>query len=553
MRTHISLPARQHAQITVSDVCVTRGATPVLRHVDLTVTPASRTAIVGENGRGKSTLLHVMAGSLPPTSGTVRRVGALAIAEQEMGISTERRTVGDVLAEALAAPLAALKRLDVAAAKLGDGSATDTNSAADQSLSDASAEYVAALGAVEVLDAWDVERRLQIAVEALGAVTDKSRLLSELSVGQRYRVRLACVLASSAYFLLLDEPTNHLDVAGLKFMTDRLRSWHGGVVVVSHDRAFLADFAQTIVDVDPSKDGRPRVYGGGFEGYRTARLAERQRWEEGYERQQSDHERLAEDLSAAQNRLVTGWRPEKGTPKHGRATRAGGLVRSVRRREEALAAHAVSLPQPPQILRFPELPESVDSPVVDVSKVSVAGRLRGPISFSVPRRGRMVLTGPNGAGKSTLLSVISGDVVPDTGTVSVRQGTRVGFLRQESALPEGKRAAEVYEARREASILAGVGASGEAVSIRDLGLLCPAEMNKRVEELSTGQRRRLDLALVLAGWPHILLLDEPTNHLSIALVDKLTEALMGTPACVIVATHDRQLLADTADWERVTL
>lgn len=334
------LPARSRAQLIASDISVTRGTTSVLHHVDLTLTPVSRIAVVGENGRGKSTLLHVLAGTLTPDSGTVQRIGTIGLAEQEMDAS-DHRTVGQAVADAIAEPLAALARLDAASHALTDG--TDA----------AAAEYAAALEHAEALDAWDAERRVQVALEALDAETDMTRLLAELSVGQRYRVRLACLLGADDDFLLLDEPTNHLDRSGLEFLTAQIRSRNGGVVVVSHDRALLSDFAETIVDLDPTPDDRPRVYGNGYSGYRDGRLAERERWEQEYDKQQAERARLQDSLSAAQNRLVSGWRPEKGTNKHGRATRAGSLVQSVHRRQEALETHAITVPEPPQVFRFP--------------------------------------------------------------------------------------------------------------------------------------------------------------------------------------------------------
>ena len=141
------LPARGRAQLIASDVSVMRGATPVLNHVDLTLTPVSRVAIVGENGRGKSTLLHVLAGTLAPDSGTVQRIGTIGVAEQEMDAS-DQRTVGEAVADAIAEPLAAVARLDVASHALADG--TDATAA----------EYAAALEHAETVDAWDAERRV---------------------------------------------------------------------------------------------------------------------------------------------------------------------------------------------------------------------------------------------------------------------------------------------------------------------------------------------------------------------------------------------------------
>ncbi|GAA2185258.1 ABC-F family ATP-binding cassette domain-containing protein [Leucobacter alluvii] len=533
-------PARHHAQLTATDVSVMRGTMSVLNYVNLVVTPSSRVAIVGENGRGKSTLLHVLAGTLPPDSGTVRRIGTLGLAEQEMTAADER-TVGQAVADSIAEPLAALATFDAAARALANG------------IDGAAEEYAASLELAEALDAWDAERRVQIALEALEAETDKTKLLADLSVGQRYRVRLACLLGADHDFLLLDEPTNHIDRSGLDFLTAQLRSRSGGVVVVSHDRALLSDIADTVVDLDPTLDDRPRIYGSGYSRYREGRQAERVRWEQDYDRQQAEHARLQESLSAAQNRLVSGWRPEKGTNKHGRATRAGGLVQNVHRRQEVLEAHAITVPEPPQLFRFPDLPTRTGAVLIDVDNVSVAGRLTEPVSFSLSHRGRLVVTGPNGVGKSTLLSIAAGDLSPDTGTARCPRGTRLGYLRQETALPEDRRVSELYAAHVGELIAAGVMESSEAIGLSQLGLLRPREAGKRVGELSMGQQRRLDLALVLATRPHVLLLDEPTNHLSIALVDELTEALGATQAAVVLSTHDRQLLRDVEDWPSLQL
>ena len=533
------VPARHRAQLTASDVSLMRGANPVLQHVDLVVTPTSRIAIVGENGRGKSTLLHVLAGRLLPDSGTVQRVGTLGVAEQEM--TADGRTVGEAVAEAIAAPLAALADLDAATTALTE----DSPGAADA--------YSAALERAEVLDAWDAERRVQIALEALDAETDTTRPLADLSVGQRYRVRLACLLGADDDFLLLDEPTNHLDRSGLDYLSTQLRSRSGGVVVVSHDRALLTDVVETIVDLDPSPDDRPRTYGNGYSGYRTGRAAERERWEQDHDRQQAEHARLQDRLSAAQNRLVTSWRPEMGQSRHGRATRASGIVQNVHRRQEALEVHAVTVPEPPQLFHFPDLPTRTGAALLTVDDVSVVDRLGGPVSFALSHRGRLVVTGPNGAGKSTLLNVAAGELPPDTGRARVPRHTRVGFLHQETSLPPDQRASEVYTAHVGAAVESGVLAASEAVGLSQLGLLRARESGKRVGELSMGQQRRLDLALMLAPRPHVLLLDEPTNHLSIALVDELTDALGTTQAAIVLSTHDRQLLRDVADWPHLHL
>ncbi|MGW6421886.1 ABC-F family ATP-binding cassette domain-containing protein [Nocardia sp. NPDC055053] len=532
--------ARARAQLACRHIRVQRGERTVLDGVDMTVSPGSRWGIVGENGRGKSTLLHVLAGLLTPDDGAVRRVGTLALATQEMPDHDER-TVGAVIDEHLAAARAAMRRLDEATEAMAAG-----RPGADQ-------DYSEALDLAQLLDAWDADRRVDIALDGLGAVTGRTRPLSTLSVGQRYRVRLAVLLAAGDDFLLLDEPTNHLDRAALDFLTARLRAFPGGVIVVSHDRALLSDVAQTFLDLDPTRDGRPRVYGGGYAGYRDGRRAERERWAEEYEQQQGERSRLAQDLSAAQNRLITGWRPDKGTGKHQRATRAGSVARAVHRRQDELERHRITAPVPPQWFAMPELPARAGVTLVRAEQVTVAGRLTAPVELSLDSGDRLVISGANGAGKSTLLSVLTGSLAPTTGQLHRARKARIRLLRQESRWPLRRRAREVYEAHTAELVTAGLLAESERVALSSLGLLSSHEANKPIGDLSMGQQRRLDLACALAARPHLLLLDEPTNHLSGTLVDELTEALRATTAAVVVATHDRQLGRDLRDWRRLDL
>ncbi|MFI5778022.1 ABC-F family ATP-binding cassette domain-containing protein [Nocardia sp. NPDC051570] len=539
MTVSITLPARSRAQLTASGIHIARGGKTVLAGVGMTVSPRSRWGIVGENGRGKSTLLHILAGTLAPDAGTVQRLGSLGVAEQEMS-ATDDRTVGDVIDIELADARAALRALDEGAAALAD------------ELPGAAEDYAAALDAAETLDAWDADRRVDLALDHLGAVTDRSRRLAELSVGQRYRVRLACLLGAEHDFLLLDEPTNHLDLAGLDFLTSRLRGYRGGVVLVSHDRALLSDVATTMLDLDPSRDGEPRVYGGGFAGYQEGRRAERERWAAEYEQQQTEHARLTRDLSTAQNRLVSGWRPEKGHGKHERATRAPALVRSVHRRRDELEQHAVTMPSPPQRFRMPELPTRPGTVLLRAEEVAVEGRLNEPVEVSLESGSRLVVTGPNGAGKSTLLSVLAGRLEPTTGAVHTARAARVQLLGQESPQAGSRRARDVFNAHMNHLVREGI-SDGGTVSLSSLGLLPSGDVNRPVRDLSMGQQRRLDLAIALASRPHVLLMDEPTNHLSITLVGELTEALQATDAAVVIATHDRQLQRDVASWPHLSL
>ncbi|RLK25671.1 macrolide transport system ATP-binding/permease protein [Micromonospora sp. M71_S20] len=539
----MSLPATagDAAHVRAHGVTVVRGSRRVLNDVSVTVSTRSRVAVVGENGRGKTTLLHVLAGLISPDEGTVHRAGTIGLARQELS-ARDGETVGTLTSAALAASLAALAALDEAslAVAAGDPGADD--------------RYAAALEAATGLDAWDAERRLDVALEALGACTDRDCALSQLSVGQRYRVRLACLLGARHDVLLLDEPTNHLDADGLDFLTRRLREHEGGLAVVSHDRALLRDVADRFLDLDPTRDGTPRLYAGGYDAWQDARRREREAWEQDYEEQQAEHQRLQSAVSKARDRLSTGWRPDKGTGKHQRQSRAPGVVQALHRQQDALRAHRIDVPEPPPTLRWPDLSVRPGAPQLRAYGVAVDGRLAGTVDLTLDGGDRLLVTGANGAGKSTLLAVLAGALRPTQGRVWTAKEARIARIDQETAGHDpGLTAREVHARHVGRLVAGGVLRDADAVPLGALGLLDSDAMRTPVGRMSQGQQRRLDLALALAGRPGLILLDEPTNHLSSALVDELTDAIRATSAAVVVATHDRQLLRDLADWPRLEI
>ncbi|MFH8989505.1 ABC-F family ATP-binding cassette domain-containing protein [Streptomyces sp. NPDC017940] len=536
-----SLPAEAggSAHVRAEGITVTRGSLRVLSDLSVTVSARSRIAVVGENGRGKTTLLHALAGLVEPDAGTVHRTGTIGLARQELS-ARDGATVGTLTSEALAASLAALAALDEATRALAEGAP-----GADD-------RYAAALDAATRLDAWDAERRVDVALGALGACTDRDRPLSTLSVGRRYRVRLACLLGAHHDVLLLDEPTNHLDADGLDFLTRRLRAHEGGLALVSHDRALLRDVADKFLDLDPTRDGAPRLYAGGYDAWQDARRRERERWEQDHEEQQAEHRRLGEAASRARDRLSTGWRPDKGTGKHQRQSRAPGVVQALKRQQDALEAHRIDVPQPPPALRWPDLGVRPGAPQLRAHGVAVAGRLAAPVDLTLDGGDRLLVTGPNGAGKSTLLAVLAGALEPTEGYVRNAAGARVVRVTQETPEQDPALTAREVHARHVGRLVAhGALRDADAVPLGALGLLDPEALRTPVGRMSQGQRRRLDLALALAGRPGLVLLDEPTNHLSSTLVDEVTDALRATSAAVVVATHDRQLLRDLADWPRL--
>ena len=507
MTSHISVRTTTGAaHLRARGLHLARGGRVLLRGLDLTLAPGDRLAVVGENGRGKSTLLEALGGDLEPDAGTIARHGSLGVVSQELAVdASDPRTVGALLDELLARPLGVLHALDEAASALGE----DTGAAAAQ-------RYDDALAAATAIDAWDAPRRLQVALEEVGAITERGRRLDKMSVGQRYRVRLAGVIAARADLLLLDEPTNHLDARGLGHLTQAVREHPGAAAIISHDRALLAEIATGFLDLDPTSDGRPLLVSGGLEQWQQARRRHRAAWEAAHRAQQDEHERLQAQAETARSRLSTGWRPDKGTGRHQRQSRAPGVVRAMNDRLDRLQEHRLDVPTPPPRLRLPASDTRAGTPLLRADGVEVereAGLPPRLASTSLRLAGgdRLLVVGPNGAGKTTLLRVLAGDLAPTVGAVRRLSDARIGLLEQE-----------------------------------DDGARSP-------HRGSPGERRRRALAALFTERPDVALLDEPTNHLGISGVDDLLDALEETPSAVVLATHDRSVLRALAHWPRLAL
>lgn len=507
MTSHISVRTTTGAaHLRARGLHLARGGRVLLRGLDLTLAPGDRLAVVGENGRGKSTLLEALGGDLEPDAGTIARHGSLGVVSQELAVdASDPRTVGALLDELLARPLGVLHALDEAASALGE----DTGAAAAQ-------RYDDALAAATAIDAWDAPRRLQVALEEVGAIAERGRRLDTMSVGQRYRVRLAGVIAARADLLLLDEPTNHLDARGLGHLTQAVREHPGAAAIISHDRALLAEIATGFLDLDPTSDGRPLLVSGGLEQWQQARRRHRAAWEAAHRAQQDEHERLQARAETARSRLSTGWRPDKGTGRHQRQSRAPGVVRAMNDRLDRLQEHRLDVPTPPPRLRLPASDTRAGTPLLRADGVEVereAGLPPRLASTSLRLAGgdRLLVVGPNGAGKTTLLRVLAGDLAPTVGAVRRLSDARIGLLEQE-----------------------------------DDGARSP-------HRGSPGERRRRALAALFTERPDVALLDEPTNHLGISGVDDLLDALEETPSAVVLATHDRSVLRALAHWPRLAL
>ncbi|MEV5169096.1 TlrC/CarA/OleB/SrmB family ABC-F type ribosomal protection protein [Streptomyces werraensis] len=529
------------AQLTLRNVTKGYPGRTVLDDVSFTLKPGEKAGLIGDNGAGKSTLLRLIAGQERPDSGevTVATAGGVGYLPQSVPLPPSA-TVQDAVDLALADLRALEAGLHRAGRALEDGG--------DPA---ALAAYEELLARYEAREGYDADHRVDIALHHLGLPgLRRERPLGTLSGGERSRLALAGVLAGRPELLLLDEPTNDLDDRAVEWLEAQLRAHRGTVLAVTHDRVFLERLTTTILEAE---EGKVTRYGDGYDGYRTAKAAERRRRIQEYEEWRSElarNERLAAGHAA---RL--GVIPRKaplanfghgGFRARGRAHGAMARIRNARERVQRLTAEAVA--PPPEPLAFTPrmaapgaVPEAgagavaEDLPAAHLSDVRVGDRLRLG-SLTLGRGGRLLVTGPNGAGKTTLLKVLAGELRPDQGTVRV--AGRVGHLRQEETpWPPGLTLAEAFGLGR-------VGSPDEhADALLALGLFRPADLRLRVGELSYGQRRRVDLARLVTEPADLLLLDEPTNHLSPALVEQLEEALSGYPGAIVLVTHDRSLRA----------
>ncbi|MGZ6642981.1 MAG: ATP-binding cassette domain-containing protein, partial [Solirubrobacteraceae bacterium] len=408
------------------------GTRAVLHHVDLRVDTGSRIGLVGPNGSGKSTLLRVLAGDEAPDEGTVARHGTVGHLPQLAGLS-DRRTVREVVLDQVGVTGAA-RELDRQAARLA---------AAD-------------LGAMEphadALERWlalggdDAEARLGAAVSELGlgdALLD--RPLATLSGGQAARAGLAALRVARFDVVLLDEPTNHLDADGLRRLRALLAARAGGVVLVSHDRAVLADTVTEVVELD-ARTGEATRYAGGWDAYQRERAAARERAQAAHDAAVAERERIAAierevRRRAAASRRRVGTRVAPDGDKHvreyvrARADGMAGRARKIGGRAERIEVPDAPWRQRALALALTAAERRGGRAVVLEGAVLARGAWRlGPLDLAVDHGERVLLSGPNGSGKSTLLEAIAGRVAPVAGRRRLAPGGVVAQLGQDREL-----------------------------------------------------------------------------------------------------------------------
>jgi len=513
--------------------------------VDLTVAPGDVIGVVGANGAGKSTLLRLLAGADAPIEGSV----ALAPADAFVGWLPQEheRIAGETVAGYIARRTGcaeATRQMDAAAEALGDPSLAAPGV-------DPADAYSTALDRWLASGAADLDERLPAVLADLGsssggALTPES-MMTALSGGQAARVGLAALLLSRFDIVLLDEPTNDLDLDGLDRLEAFVRGLRGGVVLVSHDREFLARSVTKVLELDLAQ-GTNRLYGGGYDAFIEERATVKRHLREQYD----EFAEKKADL-VARARTQREWSSQgvrnamKKSPDNDKIKRKASMESSekqaqkVRQMESRIARlDEVEEPRKEWKLEFTIGSAPRSSTVVSTLNGVVVRQgafTLGPVTLQVDAGDRIGITGPNGAGKSTLLRTLLGTRSPDEGSASLGSSVQIGEIDQARSLLVGDAAlADAFE------LLVPEMASADVRTLLAKFGLKADHVTRPVDGLSPGKRTRAALALLQARGVNLLVLDEPTNHLDLPAIEQLEQALESYTGTLLLVTHDRRML-----------
>jgi sulfate-transporting ATPase len=486
----------------------------VLKGINLSFFPGAKIGVIGSNGSGKSSLLKIMAGVDDGFSGEARLTPGFTVGflSQEPELDPTKDVLGNV-SDGIAATKALVDRFNEVCAAFAEP---------DADFEALLAEQAQLQDKIDAAGAWDLERTFEIAMDALN-LPPGDMAVTNLSGGERRRVALCRLLLSKPDLLLLDEPTNHLDAESVAWLERTLQEYPGTVVAVTHDRYFLDNVAGWILELD-------RGAGIPWQGNYTSWLEQKQARLAGEEKaDRSRQAALARELEWI--RMAPKARHAKGKA---RITAYNDLVTAAEAAERRADNLEITIPPGPRL----------GDRVVDADKL-VKGfgdrLLIDEVSFLLPPGGIVGVIGPNGAGKTTLFRMIVGEDKPDSGTLEIGASVELAWVDQsrEALDPE----ASVFD-----EITGGV----ERIMVGNRELHARAyvssfgfkgsDQQKKVGELSGGERNRVQLAKVLKRGGNVLLLDEPTNDLDVDTLRALEEALLGFPGCAVVISHDRWFL-----------
>ncbi len=487
---------------------------PVLNNIHLQFLPGTKIAIIGVNGAGKSTLMKIMAGYDTDFQGEAWaaegiRVGYLP---QEPQLNP-KKTVKENVMDGAREVADMLERFNAISAIMGDPPEDADFDALLAEMGDLQEK-------IDAVDGWTLDNQLEIAMEALRCPPGDWEV-ENLSGGERRRVALCRLLLEKPEILLLDEPTNHLDAESVAWLENHLKEYAGNVILVTHDRYFLDNVVGWVLELDR---GRGIPFEGNYSAWLEAkakRMAQEEREEEGRQK-------------AIQQELQ--W--IRQSPK---ARQAKSKAR-IRAFDELVEAQAERAPGKAQILI--QVPERLGGKVIEARNLSKSygdKLLFEDLSFTLPPGGIVGVIGPNGAGKSTLFKLITGQEKPDTGAIDIGETVRLGYVDQSrDALNPNKNVWEEISdgldrftfGKHDVATRAYVGAFN----------FKGTDQQKKVGQLSGGERNRVHMAKMLKEGGNVLLLDEPTNDLDVETLRALEEALESFAGCAVVISHDRFFL-----------
>jgi len=496
---------------TMRKVRKSHGDKVILDDVTLAFLPGAKIGVVGPNGAGKSTVLRIMAGLDQPNNGDafLSPGASVGILEQEPSLNPNKTVLGNV----------------EEGVGLIKGKLDRYNEVAELMATDYSDELMDEMGQLQEeldhADAWDLDSQLEQAMDALRC-PPPDLPVTQLSGGERRRVALCKLLLSKPDLLLLDEPTNHLDAESVLWLEQYLASYAGAVLAVTHDRYFLDNVAQWILELDR---GRAYPYEGNYSTYlekKAERLAVQGK------KDVKLHKRLTEELT---------WVRSNAKARQAKS-------RSRLQRYEEMAAEA----EKTRKLDFEEIQippgPRLGNVVVEVEHLDKGfdGRmLIKDLSFSLPRNGIVGVIGPNGVGKTTLFKTVVGLERPDSGRVRVGETVRLSYVDQDRAgLDPAKTVWQVVSDGLDYIRVGQVEMPSRAY-VAAFGFKGP-EQQKPAGVLSGGERNRLNLAMTLKQGGNLILLDEPTNDLDVETLASLENALLQFPGCAVVISHDRWFL-----------